>query len=365
MNSRPQAYIDPPRRPLFAMPVPPDGKPLISLAINESSFGCSPKALTAAQERLKSPHRYPDPSSTELRAAIAEVHGLDPSRIVCGNGSEELLDVIARMLARAGDEIVMSQSGFFQFALAAARVGATLLRAAENELIADADAILARVTARTKIVFIAVPNNPTGTVMPIAEVKRLHAILPPHVVLVLDLAYGEFLPPDDLAALMAFDGDNIILTRTFSKAHGLAGLRVGWLHAPDWMTPGLNMIRGVGSVNALAQAAAAAAVHDQAFVSAAVARTAEQRAKLSTELSRLGLHHVSGLGNFLLTHFPAGHRVEDFIASAMAEDGIWLRPVGEPGFPNWCRIGIGTRREMSLLLTRLERFLVTDQRPFK
>ncbi len=364
-TGRPMAYIDPPSRPAFALPVPPAGKKLISMAINESPFGCSPRAPAAAQERLKNPHRYPDPSSNELRAAIAEVHGLDAARIICGNGSEELLDVVGRMFARPGDQIIMSQSGFFQFALAATRTGATLIRAPEREYVTDIDALLGLVTAKTKIVFLAVPNNPTGIVIPVAEIKRLHAALPSHVVLVLDLAYGEYLPPADLAALMGLDGENIIQTRTFSKAYGLAALRAGWAYVPEWMTPGLNLIRGVGNVNAIAQAAGTAAVRDGGFMADVVARTAEQRAILARGLARLDLRFVDGLGNFLLTRFPQRLKVEDFIARAMTDEGIWLRPVGEPGFPNWCRIGIGTAPETALLLTVLERFLMTGRRPLK
>ena len=153
---RPQAYLDPPRRPAIAMPVPPHGKRLISLAVNESPFGASPKAMLAARQRLENPHRYPDPSSSELRKAIAEVHGLEPARIVCGNGSEELLDVIGRMFARPGDEIIMSQSGFFQFALVAARAGATLVRAPEHEHVTDVDGLIASLTPRTKLVFLRI-----------------------------------------------------------------------------------------------------------------------------------------------------------------------------------------------------------------
>ncbi len=363
MSERPQAYLDPPRTASFVLPIPPAGKPLISLAINESPFGCSPKAIAAAAARLQSPHRYPDPSSNELRAATAGVHGLDKERIVCGNGSEELLDVIARLFARPGDEIIMSQSGFFQFALAARRTGATLIRASERQFVTDIEALLSLVTAKTKLVFLALPNNPTGVMVPVADVQRLHAELPAHVVLVLDLAYGEYLPPDDLAALMALAGSNLIVTRTFSKAYGLAALRVGWLCAPDWMVPGLNLLRGIGSVNALAQAAAAAAVRDAAFLRQAVEQTAEQRAVISAGLTRLGLHHLRGYGNFLLTRFPGDPA--DFIAFAMREEGIWLRSPGEPGFAGWIRIGVGTEAETRLLLATLERFMVTGRGPVK
>ena len=194
---------------------------------------------------------------------------------------------------------------------------------------------------------------------------RLHAALPAHVVLVLDLAYGEFLPPGDLAALMqlAVESENVIATRTFSKAYGLAALRVGWALAPAWMMPGLNLLRGIGNINAPAQAAAVAALADRDFLNRVVSETAKERDFLSAHLTRLGLRHVKGLGNFLLTEFPDedGKRAADFIAFAMREEGIWLRPVGEPGFPNHSRIGLGTRAENELVVATLDRFLAAPR----
>ena len=358
---RPTPYFNPPKRLPFQPPVPPPGKPLISLAINESAYGCSPAALEAASARLKSPHRYPDPSSGALRVAIGKQFDLDPERIVCGNGSEELIDVVGRMFAKASDEIIMSQSGFFQFSVVTARLGATLVRAPENDLVTDVDALLGLVTPRTKLIFLAVPNNPTGTLLPVAEVLRLDAALPPEVVLVLDLAYGEFLAPADLDHLMrhAQSSERIVVFRTFSKAYGLAALRVGWAYAPDWMTPGLNMLRGVGNINAVAQAAATAAVADQAFVRHVVGETAKERAFLGQALTERNLKFVPGIGNFLLTTFPdePGKQVADFLPVALQEQGIWLRPVGEPGFPNACRIGLGTRAENTILVKTLDAFL--------
>jgi histidinol-phosphate aminotransferase len=361
MSMLPHAYFNPPKRLPFVLPTPPEGKKLISLAINESPYGCSRKAQAAAEARAGEPNRYPDPSSADLRRAIGRQFTLDPERIVCGNGSEELLDVVARMFVRAGDQIIMSQSGFFQFAVIASRLGAELLRAPEQDLVTDVDALLALVTEKTKLVFLAVPNNPTGTLLPVGEVLRLHAKLPPQVVLVLDLAYGEYIEKSDLARLMRHGGDqpNIVITRTFSKAYGLAALRVGWALAPDWMTPGLNLLRGVGNINAIAQAAAAAAVQDQVFVDRVVAETAAERAFLGRHLNRLGLHFVPGYGNFLLTRFPDAEAksAAKFIDFAMREVGIWLRPVGEPGFANWSRIGLGNRAENELLIRLLEVFL--------
>ncbi|HTN97946.1 MAG TPA: histidinol-phosphate transaminase, partial [Nordella sp.] len=311
--------------------------------------------------RFGDPNRYPDPSSAELRRAIGRQFALDPERIVCGNGSEELLDIVARMFARPGDEIIMSQSGFFQFAVVAARLGAELTRAPERDYITDVDAVLGLVSDKTKLIFLAVPNNPTGVLLPVDEVVRLHENLPPHVVLLLDLAYGEYIDKADLARLMRYGGDksNIVITRTFSKAYGLAALRVGWALAPDWMTGGLNLLRGVGNINAIAQAAAAAAVTDQVFVDRVVAETTAERAFMAKHYSRLGLHFLPGFGNFLLTRFPDGEAqsASRFIDFAMQEAGIWLRPVGEPGFANWSRIGLGNRAENEHLIGLFERFL--------
>ncbi|MGE0008662.1 MAG: histidinol-phosphate transaminase [Parvibaculaceae bacterium] len=361
MTILPRAYFNPPRRLPFVLPTPPEGKALVSLAINESPYGCSPVAQAAAQARLADLNRYPDPSSAGLRRAIGRQFALDPERIVCGNGSEELLDVVARMFVRAGDEIIMSQSGFFQFAVVAARLGAGLRRAPERDLVTDVDGLVALVTPKTKLVFLALPNNPTGTLLPADEVVRLHGRLPPEVVLVLDLAYGEYMDKSGLDRLMRLGGGraNVVVTRTFSKAYGLAALRVGWALAPEWMTPGLNLLRGVGNVDAIAQAAAAAAVADQDFVDRVVAGTAAERAFMAGGLTRLGLHFVPGHGNFLLTRFPDedARSAANFIDLAMREEGIWLRPVGEPGFANWSRIGLGRRAENERLLGLLEGFL--------
>ncbi|TMJ38467.1 MAG: aminotransferase class I/II-fold pyridoxal phosphate-dependent enzyme, partial [Alphaproteobacteria bacterium] len=239
--------------------------------------------------------------------------------------------------------------------------GAELLRAAEQDFITDVDALLKLVGDRTKPIFIAVPNNPTGTLLPIDDVIRLHEKLPPHVVLVLDLAYGEYIERGDLARLMRYGGErpNIVITRTFSKAYGLAALRVGWALAPDWMTPGLNLLRGVGNINAIAQAAAAAAVQDQVFIDRVIAETAAERAFMAKHFTRLGLDFVPGFGNFLLARFPEeeAKTAAKFIDFAMREAGIWLRPVGEPGFANWSRIGLGNRAENELLIRLFEEFL--------
>ena len=361
MSERPIATVNPPAKPPVVVARPPEGIRPINLALNESVYGASPRAVEAAQARVRDAHRYPDPASSELRAAIAETHDIHMDRIVCGNGSEELLDVVGRLFVRAGDAILISQSGFFQFALVAARLGADLIRAPEVDFTADADALASACNGSVKLLFLAIPNNPTGTVMPASAVEDLHGRLPKNVVLVLDCAYGEYMDQTELAALMKLAGksENVIVTRTFSKAYGLAALRVGWCYAPAWMVPGLNMIRSIGNINAPAQAAAIAALGDGAHMRQAVADTGIERAFVADGLEALGLSIIRGCGNFVLTKFPDQPELSTDVVlpRLLAETGIILRPVGEPGFANWTRIGLGRRAENELLLAALGKLL--------
>ncbi|MHA1571215.1 MAG: pyridoxal phosphate-dependent aminotransferase, partial [Alphaproteobacteria bacterium] len=270
----------------------PPGRRLIDLSLNESSYGASPKAIAAAQARCASPERYPDPASAALRKALGRVHDLDPARIVCGNGSEDLLDLIGRVYARPGDEILVTEHGFAQFRLIATRVGATPVSAPENGLTADVDALLAAVTQRTKILYLANPNNPTGTYVNATELARLHSALPPSVLLVVDAAYAEYVVATDfdngLSLARENDAENIIVTHTFSKAYGLAAFRVGWAYLPHAAAGPVNLVRAIGNVNAIAQAAALAALDDPDFVARTRDRTAEERRRLTAALTAIG-----------------------------------------------------------------------------
>ncbi|MHA1538435.1 MAG: histidinol-phosphate transaminase [Alphaproteobacteria bacterium] len=336
--------------------------PLTDLSLNESSYGASPKALAAAAERGALLNRYPDPASKALRAAIANAYGLDPEHLVCGNGSEELIDVIARLFARTGDEVLFSERSFMQFPIVARRVGATEVTAPERDLIPQVDEMLARITEKTKIVFLANPNNPSGTYMPKDELHRLCAGIPPHIVFVIDSAYADFAHTvaDYSDGHELVEGrENVIVTRTFSKAFGLAALRVGWAHGSARIIGFMNRMRGIGNVNALAQEAATAALGDLDFVRDVARRTAEERARVTKALEAIGLAVVPSVTNFLLVRFPTGtnHNAASAL-SHLAEQGIIVRAVDDYGLGEYLRITLGNRDENDAVIARMKRFMV-------
>src|SRR5438874_9618173 len=236
----------------------------IRLASNESALGPSPKAVAAYKALADDMHRYPDGGAAGLRAALGRHHGLDPARIVCGAGSDELIALLQRGYAGPGAEVLYSRHGFLMYPIGALAVGATPIAVPERDLTADVDGILARVTERTRIVFIANPNNPTGTYLSADEMARLHAGLPPHVVLAIDAAYAEFVNRNDYDAGTALvdRAENVVMLRTFSKIYALAGLRLGWAYCPPAIADVLNRVRGPFNVAAPALAAGIAAVED-------------------------------------------------------------------------------------------------------
>src|SRR5271169_676910 len=216
------------------------------LSSNESPLGPSPKAMEAVRALAERLELYPDGASTALREAIGRRYGLDPARIICGNGSDELLALLAHVFLHPGDEGLYSQYGFLTYPICIRAAGGLPVVAEETDRTASVDAILAKVSARTKIVYLANPNNPTGTYMPYSEVKRLHAELPPHTLMVIDAAYAEYVTRNDYAAgvELTSSADNVVMTRTFSKIHGLAGLRIGWAYGPAHILDALNRVRG-------------------------------------------------------------------------------------------------------------------------
>jgi histidinol-phosphate aminotransferase len=329
-------------------------RPPIDLSLNESSHGPSPRALAAAEARLASLHRYPDPSSRALRQAIGGAYGLPAEDIVCGNGSEELLDVIARLFARPGDEVLFSELGFLQFPMVTARVGATPVKAPERAMTADIDALLARVTPRTRILFLANPNNPTGSWVDAAALRRLAEALPGDVALVIDSAYAEYVddPAYSAGHELVAGRPNIFVARTFSKAFGLAALRVGWVQCPSGLAPALNRMRGVGNVNGVAQAAAAAALEDLAFVAAVREETASERRRVGAALTGLGFGVVPGAGNFLCVALPGSAGAAAAVAHLGAAD-ILVRPLDDYGLPRHLRITLGRPAENDALLAAL------------
>jgi histidinol-phosphate aminotransferase len=250
---------------------------VIKLSSNEAALGPSPKAMEAYAERQTTLHRYPLGDSGELRAAIAEVHGLDPARIICGAGSDEVLSLLCRAYAGPGDEVIHTAHGFLMYAIYALSVGATPVAVPERNLTADVSAILAAVTPRTKIVFLANPNNPTGTYLPKQVVEGLRAALREDIVLILDAAYAEFMdtPDYDDGTALATNTPNTVITRTFSKIYGLGGLRLGWGYGPKAIIDTMERLRSPFNISSAAQAAGAAAVRDRAHIAKAKSHNAK------------------------------------------------------------------------------------------
>ena len=336
----------------------PPGVRLHKLSANETPLGASPKAREAAAAVLDHLHDYPDGSSTRLREAIARRHGLNPARIICGNGSDELLGLLAQTYLSEGDEAIHTEHGFLVYPIAIRAAGATAVVAPERELRTDVDAILERVSERTRVVFLANPNNPTGTYIPQSEVRRLHAGLRDDILLVLDAAYAEYVRRNDYAAgiELVAEASNVVMTRTFSKIHGLAALRVGWLYGPEAVIDALDRVRGPFNVNAAAIAAGAAALEDVAHVDRAVAHNDEWLGWVSEEAERLGLAVTPSVGNFVLLHFRDATQAAEADAF-LTTRGFVLRRVAGYGLPAALRMSIGTEQANRGTMAALAEFL--------
>jgi histidinol-phosphate aminotransferase len=326
-----------------------DGRPLVKLSANENPLGTSAQALAAMAQAVP-PHLYPDPDSTALRQALGEVHAIDPARIICGTGSGELLELAAAAFAGPGDECVYVRYGFSLYDIVIRRCGAEPVVAPDADYGTDVDALLGIITPRTRVVFVANPNNPTGAFLPRAELARLHAALPADVLLVIDQAYAEYVAPedDDGALDLAAAHANVLVTRTFSKAYGLAGARVGWATGAPGLVDALGRIRGAFPLGNAAQAACAAAVRDQAFVIAARAHNAATRARFVTALEGLGNHGlrvVPSEANFVLVLFEGALSAEAAY-NGLAERGFITRWLPGQGLPHGLRITIGTAAQM-------------------
>jgi len=329
-----------------------DGRALKKLSANENPLGTSAAAL-AARAAAGGSNAYPDPDSTALRAAIGDLHGIDPAKIVCGTGSDELLNLAAQGFAGPGDEVVFSHFSFSVYDIAARRCGATPIEVADRDYSADVDAMLAAVTDRTRVVFLANPNNPTGTYLPRAELERLHAGLPANTLLVVDQAYAEYLPvgEDDGGMELAAAHDNVLVTRTFSKIYGLAGERIGWATGAPHLVDVLNRIRGPFNVTISGQAAALAAVADQQFVADSRDHNAAELARFTAAIEALGNHGlrpVPSKANFLLVLFEGALTAEAALA-AIGEAGYAVRHLPGQGLPNALRITIGTAEDMDVI----------------
>ncbi len=322
----------------------------VKLSSNEGAFGVPPGAVAAIEALAAEQHRYPDGSALGLRQAIGKTFGLDPARIVCGAGSDDIIYQLCLAYGGPGTELVMSRHGFSIYKVAGTYAGCRIVKAPERNLTADVDAILAAVAPATRLVFLANPNNPTGSMLPASEVARLRAGLPPDVLLVLDAAYCEYVERADYepGIELVDAGDNTVMTRTFSKIFGLGGARVGWCYAPPAVVDVLNRVRAPFNVSLAGQAAAIAALAEPGWVEAGRAHNTRWRAWLKDRLEAAGVKVWPSEGNFLLADYgdEAGAAAAD---ARLKARGVVIRRMGSYELPQCLRISIGTEEECRLV----------------
>jgi histidinol-phosphate aminotransferase len=333
---------------------------IFKLSSNETPLGPSPRAIAAYKAAADHLEDYPDGSASELREAIGHAFGLDPERIVCGAGSDDLLHLLAYAYLVDGDEAIHTTHGFLIYPIVTLGAGAKPVVAPETEFTADVDAILARVTARTRIVFLANPNNPTGTCLSFDEVKRLHRGLPSHVLLVLDAAYAEYVQRNDYEAgiELVATSENVVMCRTFSKIHGLASLRLGWMFGPAHVVDAINRIRGPFNVSTASIDAGIAAIKDTEHQERSREHNTRWLAWLTEEIGKLGLKVTPSVANFVLIHFPdtKGRTAKDADAFLTAR-GLILRYVAAYKLPNALRLSVGTEEANRLVVAALKDFM--------
>ena len=312
----------------------------IKLSSNENPFGPSPAAVEAARATLTDLHRYPSSDHAALREAIAEVTGLDAGRIICGAGSDEIIALLCQAYAAPGDEVLHTEHGFAMYRISTMAAGGTPVSVPERERVTDVDALLAAAGPGTKLVFIANPNNPTGTMIGGNELARLADGLPDHTLLVLDGAYAEYVEGYDGGAALATERDNVFMTRTFSKMYGLGGLRIGWGYGPAPVIDVLNRVRGPFNLSETQMAAAAAAIRDRDHVAQCRAENARLRDRLATALAGVGVPSDTSCANFVLARFADAAEAEACNAALNAA-GLIVRGVAGYGLPHCLRITVG------------------------
>jgi histidinol-phosphate aminotransferase len=330
---------------------------VVKLSSNEGAFGPPPGALRALQAAAGDLHRYPDSEATALRAAIAARFGLDAARVICGAGSDDLIFLLCHIYGGAGTELIMSAHGFAMYEIAGKIAGCTIVKVPERGLVADVDALLAAVTPATRLLFLANPNNPTGSMITAAETHRLRAGLPPHVLLVLDAAYAEYVERADYTPgidLVESTG-NTVMTRTFSKMFGMGGLRLGWAYAPPAVVDLLHRVRGPFNASVAAQEAGVAALAEQGWVEHSRAVNATERARVGAALQAAGITVYPSEANFVLADFGSAARAEAADSHLRAR-GLIVRRVAGYGLPSCLRITIGLPEENDLVIGAMQDF---------
>jgi histidinol-phosphate aminotransferase len=342
----------------------PGAAKVFKLSSNESALGPSPRAVAALAGAVHDLEIYPDGGSTRLRDAIAAAYGLDANRIVAGGeGSGPLLTLLANAYLQPGDEVIFSRHAFLIYEIATLANSAKPVIVAERTTNAgiqvDVDAMLASVTEKTRLLYIANPNNPTGTYLNRDEMRRLHAGLPANALLVIDAAYSEYVDAKDYDAgiELASEFDNVVMTRTFSKIHGLAALRLGWMYAPQAICDVINRIRGPFNTSSLQQIAGAAAIADQEHVATSAAYTAKWRSWLTAEIRKTGLRVDDSVANFLLVHFPEEGKTALAADAFLMQRGVILRGLKAYGLPDCLRLTIGTEEANRAAAAALKDFM--------
>lgn len=341
-------------------PVPEAGRKVFKLSANETPFGPSPHAKEAFARVGTHLEDYPEGTSKVLRDAVGKRYGLNPDNIICGAGSDEILNLIAHVYLGPGDEAIHTQYGFLVYPIATMGNGATNVVAKEIDFTCNVDEILKVVTPKTKVVWLANPNNPTGSYLPVADVKRLRTALPEHVLLVLDAAYADYVgKPDYESGIdLAKTTENTVACFTFSKVHGLAALRIGWMFGPAHIVDAMNRVRGPFNVSAPAMLAAVAAIEDTGHVEMSRAFTEKWRDLLTTEIEKLGLKVTPSVANFILIHFPTTAGLTAAEADAfLTKRGLVLRAVASYGLHQELRMTIGTEEANELVLAALREFM--------
>ena len=333
---------------------------VFKLSSNESPLGPSPSAVEAYKAAAANLHIYPDSGASELRRAIGEAFGLNPDRIVCGNGSDELLHLLPQIYCSPGDEVLYSAHGFIIYPIVARAASAIPVTVPEPELRTDVDALLARASNKTKIVFVTNPTNPTGSYNTAAELRRLRNGLPKDCLLVIDAAYADYVERNDYESgiELVATTENTVMTRTFSKIHGLASARVGWAYAPASVVDTLNRIRGPFNVSSAAQAAAVAALRDKTHAAASKAHNTKWLGWLKKNIEAAGLKVFPSVANFVLIEFPAsGPKTAAAADAFLMKRGVILRAVGAYGLPNCLRLSVGTEEANKAAVAALDEFM--------
>ncbi len=331
----------------------------MKLSSNENPFGVPEAAKAAVAASAGQLHRYPSTDHANLRQAIAEVRGLDADRIICGAGSDEIITFLCQAYGGEDTEIIHTEHGFSMYKISARAAGSKPVEVPERDRRVDVDAILAGVTDRTRLVFIANPANPTGTMIDAAETARLAAALPAHVILVLDGAYAEFVEGFDGGAALVEARENVVMTRTFSKLYGLGGLRIGWGYGPRAIIDNLNRVRGPFNLSNTQLAAAEAAIRDGDWAEKCLAENSANRHWLAEALAGMGVRSDASSANFILARFANEDEASD-VEAAFREDGILVRKVGGYGLPNALRITIGSEADCRRVAATVRRFRETQ-----